>query len=359
MSPPNGHACGPELALPPANKHHRPLDTHAAAQMSHSEHPYATLSPETVLDAIETLGFHSDGRILALNSYENRVYQIGLEGQTPVVAKFYRPERWTDDQILEEHAFALELAGHEIPVVAPLIHDRVSLHHYAGFRFAVYPRQGGRAPELDDADNLRWLGRFLGRIHAVGMSRPFVARPVLEPESFGVEPRRFLLQQGMIPPHLESAYSSLTNDLLERIVARYGEAGPLRYLRLHGDCHPGNILWTENGPHFVDLDDARMGPAVQDLWMLGSGDRDEQAVKLGALLEGYTQFCDFDPRELVLIEPLRTLRIMHYAAWLARRWGDPAFPQAFPWFDTPRFWEDHVLSLREQLALLDEPMLEL
>lgn len=327
--------------------------------MSEPEHPYARLSPETVLDAIESLGLRCDGRILALNSYENRVYQIGLDSAEPVVAKFYRPDRWSDGQIREEHAFAIELAGHEIPVVPPLIDNRTTLHRHDGFRFAVYPRQGGRPPELDNTDNLRWLGRLLGRIHTVGAGRAFAERPVLEPESFGFESQRFLIAQGLIPPHLENAYSSLTSDLLDRILTCYERIGPFRYLRLHGDCHPGNVLWTDDGPHFVDLDDARMGPAVQDLWMLGSGDREEQTIKLAALLEGYRQFCDFDPRELALIEPLRSLRMMHYAAWLARRWADPAFPQAFPWFGTDRFWEDHVLSLREQLALLDEPALEL
>jgi Ser/Thr protein kinase RdoA (MazF antagonist) len=239
-----------------------------------------------------------------------------------------------------------------------LIYGQTSLHRHAGFRFAVYPSQGGRPPELDDLDQLRWMGRFLARIHTVGASRAFAARPVLEPESFGAESRRYLLEQGLIPAHIETAYESLSRDLLDRIDARYRELGRLRYLRLHGDCHPGNVLWTDDGPHFVDLDDARMGPAIQDLWMLGSGNREEQIIKLGALLEGYTQFGEFDRRELGLIEPLRSLRIMHYAAWLARRWSDPAFPQAFPWFDSPRFWEDHVLSLREQLALLDEPVLE-
>src|SRR5690606_23629969 len=319
--------------------------------------PFYELGPEQVLDAVEAVGFRCDGRFLALNSYENRVYQIGLEEAAPVVVKFYRPGRWSDDAILEEHAFARQLAEAEIPVVAPLAVEGKTLLRHKGFRFAVFPRRGGRWPELSDPDTREWLGRFLGRIHARAATEPFRHRPALDRESHGIEPSRYLLQSGLIPGYLTDAYRTLIDDLLERIAACYARAGDVAYIRLHGDCHPGNILWTDAGPHFVDLDDCRMGPAVQDLWMLLSGDRAEQSLQLSDILAGYEEFHDFDRRELHLIEALRTLRMIHYAAWLARRWADPAFPQAFPWFGSERYWEEHVLALREQAALLDEPPL--
>ena len=323
-------------------------------------HDYADLGPDAVLNAVDAQGFHSSGHLLALNSYENRVYQIGLEGGDFVIAKFYRPRRWSDAAILEEHSFTLELAEAEIPVVAPLADATGNtLFEYAGFRFALYPRRGGRWPDLDNPDNLEWLGRFLGRIHAVGASRPFQHRPMLDIQSFGVESYQFLLEQGFIPSYVEPAYRTLAEDLLDRIIAAYARAGNVRNIRLHGDCHPGNILWTEAGPHFVDLDDCRTGPAIQDLWMLLSGERQAMAGQLSELVAGYELFAEFDPRELHLIEALRTLRMLHYAAWLARRWDDPAFPQTFTWFNTPRYWEEHILQLREQAALLDEPPLNI
>lgn len=319
--------------------------------------PYEGLGPDQVLDAVEAAGFRPDGRFLALNSYENRVYQVGLDDAAPLVAKFYRPGRWTDAAIQEEHAFACQLAGTEIPVVAPLAVDGETLLHHGGFRFALFPRRGGRWPELDDPDTREWLGRFLGRIHALGASARFRHRPVLDRASYGVEPSQYLLSNRLIPPHLTEAYRTLIDDLLRRIEACYARAGKFAQIRLHGDCHPGNILWTDAGPHFVDLDDCRSGPAMQDLWMLLSGDRREQSLQLSDILAGYEEFHDFDRRELHLIEALRTLRMIHYAAWLARRWEDPAFPQAFPWFGTDRYWEDHILALREQLALMDEDVL--
>jgi Ser/Thr protein kinase RdoA (MazF antagonist) len=321
--------------------------------------PYAELGPEQVLAAVESLGFRCDGRLLALNSYENRVYQIGIEDEAPLVGKFYRPRRWSVEAILEEHAFALELAAQEIPVVAPLSLGGSTLHTFSGFRFALYPRRGGRWPELQDADSRMWVGRFLGRIHAVGAVRAFRHRPVVSVAEFGAEPVAYLCQSGLIPEDLLPAYSSLAEDLLVRIRASFARAGQPAQIRLHGDCHLGNILWTDAGPHFVDLDDCRTGPAVQDLWMLISGDRSEQALQLSEIVEGYEEFRDFDRRELNLIEALRTLRMIHYAAWLARRWSDPAFPLAFPWFAQPRFWEEHILSLREQAAALDEPPLQI
>ncbi len=325
---------------------------------SHTPPPYDALTPDLLLNALEGIGLRCDGRLLALNSYENRVYQVGIEDDTPVITKFYRPARWSPEAIQEEHDFAHELLEREIPVVAPLRDaSGKSLHEYAGFLFAVYPRQGGRWPDLDRREERVWMGRFLGRIHAVGMSRRFEHRPRLDVDSFGREPRDFLLQQNIIPDYLLGAYHSLVDDLLDSIARRFEALGPVRNIRLHGDCHPGNILWTDSGPHFVDLDDCRMGPAIQDLWMLLSGDREEMAQQLGALLEGYQDFADFDYSQLGLIEPLRTLRIIHYAGWLARRADDPAFQQAFPWFYGPRYWEEHILALREQAAALDEPVI--
>lgn len=319
--------------------------------------PYATLTPDTVLNALDSIGLHSDGRLLALNSYENRVYQIGMEEGPPLVAKFYRPARWPDAAILEEHAFTLELAEREIPVVAPLVIDGRTLHPYEEFRFAVYPRRGGRAPELDDPNTLEWMGRFIGRIHAVGALKTFQHRPTLDIASFGVAPREFLLNNNWIPPDLVAAYRSVIDQALESVRHCYARAGAVASIRLHGDCHAGNVLWTDDGPHFVDFDDCRMGPAVQDLWMMLSGERADRARQLADVLAGYEDFYDFDTRELHLIEALRTLRLIHYSAWLASRWEDPAFPIAFPWFNTQIYWQDRILELREQIALMDEPPL--
>ncbi len=320
--------------------------------------PYAGLTPETVLDALQLAGLRGDGRLLALNSYENRVYQVWLEDGGSVVAKFYRPQRWSDAQILEEHAFVQELAAREIPAVAPLALEGATLNAHAGYRFAVFPRRGGRTPELEDRETLRWLGRFIGRIHAVGATRAFAARPALDPETFGREPRDWLLEQGFVPADLREAWQSAAALALEGVARCFERAGRLRAIRLHGDCHAGNVLWTDAGPHFVDFDDARSGPALQDLWMLLSGDRAAMAQQLGLVLEGYRPFFEFDRRELYLLEALRTLRLLHYSAWIARRWDDPAFPAAFPWFNTQRYWQDRILELREQIALLDEPPLE-
>jgi Ser/Thr protein kinase RdoA (MazF antagonist) len=317
-------------------------------------HPYAALTPDVVVDAVEALGHVCDGRILALNSYENRVYQVGREEGGPVVVKFYRPGRWSDAAILEEHEFALELAAAEIPVIAPDLRDGRSLFRHEGFRYAVYRRAGGRWPELGTRDDRQWMGRFLARIHAIGRTRTFRHRPRLDWRVLGRDTADYLLDSGWIPAHLEVAYESLADDALALVAQRFEEAAPLRTLRLHGDCHPGNVLWTDAGPHFVDLDDCMTGPAVQDLWMLLSGRAQEMRIQLDDLLDGYQEFADFDQREVMLIEPLRTLRIMHYAGWLARRWDDPAFPRAFPWFLEPKYWEQHVLNLREQLAAMEE-----
>jgi Ser/Thr protein kinase RdoA (MazF antagonist) len=329
-----------------------------------SEQPYQRLTPDLILDAVESCGYRCDGRQYPLNSFENRVYQAWLDDGTVLVAKFYRPQRWSNETILEEHAYARELAAREIPVVAPLVDAKgKTLHECGGFRFALFPKQAGRAPELDDPDTLRWLGRFLGRIHAVGALTNFKHRPLIDIASFGDAPARFVVENGFVPDDLTDAYEAIVRDALERVAQCYARAGTLRNIRLHGDCHAGNILWTDNeneqGPHFVDLDDCRSGPAVQDLWMLLSGDNAAMSVQFSHVIGGYREFCDFNPGELALIEALRTLRMIHYAGWLASRWHDPAFPASFPWFNTQRYWQDQILALREQCSAMDEPPLEL
>lgn len=340
-------------------------------------HPFETLTPDVVLDALDSVGLRGDGRLTALSSYENRVYQVQLEDGSAVVAKFYRPERWTDAQILEEHAFAAELMAEDIPAIGPLVLGGHTLHHFGGFAFSVSPRRGGRRPELDDSEVLEWIGRFLARIHTVGARKPFATRPALDVPSFGTEPVQWLLAHHQVPLDVQSLWQCTAETAIKKI-AGYAyfsgasgtnntqvdgmQAHGIRSLRLHGDCHPGNILWTPTdvatsagpGPHFVDLDDARMGPAVQDLWMLLSGDRAQRSRQLGILIDGYEEVRDFNRDELVLIEPLRTLRLMHYSAWLARRWSDPTFPTNFPWFGSSDYWQGQVQMLQEQLEAMEE-----
>ncbi|MBK7001682.1 MAG: serine/threonine protein kinase [Rhodoferax sp.] len=338
-------------------------------------HPFEALTPDVVLDALDRVGLRGDGRLTALSSYENRVYQVQLEDGSAVVAKFYRPERWSDERIQEEHDFAAELMAAEVPVIGPLKLMDASLHHFGGFSFSVSPRRGGRAPELDDGEVLEWIGRFLARIHTVGATQPFVSRPRLDVQSFGVEPMQWLLEHDKVPLDVQSAWTKACRGAID-LVSTYAalteangqncaDKSGITILRLHGDCHPGNILWTPTdaalaagpGPHFVDLDDARMGPAVQDLWMLLSGDRSQRTRQLGALVDGYEQFRDFNRAELVLIEPLRTLRLIHYSAWLARRWDDPTFPANFPWFGSSDYWQGQVQMLAEQMeAMQEEPL---
>jgi Ser/Thr protein kinase RdoA (MazF antagonist) len=317
--------------------------------------PYADLTPDGVLNAIDAVGLRCDGRLLQLNSFENRVFQVGLDDGSQCVAKFYRPRRWSDAAILEEHAFTLELAAREIPVVPPLAFDGATLQHRDGQRFALFARQGGRPPELERPETLEWLGRFLGRIHAVGAGAAFASRPALDPRSFGREPRDFIVGGNWLPAGLRPAWIGIADQALDAVDLAYQRAGQIETLRLHGDCHPGNILWTDSGPHFVDFDDSRSGPAIQDLWMLLSGSEDEMRAQFAALLRGYEMFRDFDDREKQLVEALRTLRLLHYSAWIARRWHDPAFPAAFPWFGSERYWQDRILELREQVALMQEP----
>ena len=304
--------------------------------------PYASLTPDLVLDAVSACGLWPDGRLLALNSYENRVWQVGLEDSQPVIAKFYRPDRWSDAAIIEEHTFAQELADAELPVVAPLVFNGQTLLHHGGFRLALTPRRGGRAPELESADQLQWLGRLIARMHVIGARQPFVHRGRLDRDTMVQQPMRAVLDAALLPASLATNYRAAAIRLDAAIAARMEALGPIRQLRLHGDCHPGNVLWTDAGPHFVDFDDARTGPAVQDLWMLAS---DERAME--AVLEGYQQFRDFDHAELALIPALRAMRQLHYAGWIAARWDDPAFPAAFPFAAESRWWEQHIADLHE------------
>jgi len=319
---------------------------------------FAELTPDAFLSALEDQGFRCDGRLLPLNSYENRVYQVGIEDDVPVIVKFYRPNRWTDASILEEHAFSAELADRDIPVVPPMVVDEDTLLTTNDFRFAVFPRRGGRSPELDDLDALEQLGRLVARIHLVGDQSDFKERPLMDLDTYLFEPSQFLLEEDFVPPELVANYESAVAAIEQSINACAERAGEVEWLRLHGDFHPGNVLTDGERFHIVDLDDCRMGPSVQDLWMFLSGDANEQQVQLGALLDGYEQFRRFDATELHLIEALRSMRLVHYAGWLGRRWEDPAFKVAFPWFNTTRYWEEQILTLREQIAAMQEPPLQ-
>lgn len=319
--------------------------------------PYSDLTPNCLLDAVDSLGMRTDGRLLQLNSFENRVYQVWLEDGSQLIAKFYRPGRWSDEEILEEHEFSFELAEREIPVVPPLLLNGKSLHHWEDHRFSLFLKQGGRSPELEREETLEWLGRFLGRIHAVGASKKFQARPTIDLDSFGIKARDFLIAGEWLPIELRRAWTSVVDQALDFVASTYERVGEIELLRIHGDCHPGNILWTVDGPHFVDFDDSRNGPSIQDLWMLLPGAQDGDPSQLTALLRGYETFREFNDKELHLVEALRTLRLIHHSYWIARRWTDPAFPLAFPWFGSIRYWQDCILELREQVALMQEPHL--
>ncbi len=323
-----------------------------------SEHPYDQLTPDFVLDAVESIGLETDSRILSLNSYENRVYQVGIEDGLPLIAKFYRPFRWSKEAIIEEHQFTQRLLEQDISVISPLKINDTTLHDYKGFSFTLFPRQGGHAPEVDCADTLFRIGRNIGRIHQVSGQQLFQHRKTLSVDEWAIQSQNFLLSENFIPSSLIEAYKTLSDDIIQKIVTIWKRTS-FNPIRLHGDCHLGNILWRDELAHFIDFDDCMNGPAIQDIWLLLSGDRTQQTQQLVEIIEGYEEFCDFDPRQLNLIESLRTLRMMYYAAWLAKRWSDPAFPMFFPWFNTERYWSDHILELREQLAILDEPPLQL
>ncbi len=317
--------------------------------------PFDSLDPGAVFSAAESIGIEPSGRLFALNSYENRVYQLGDEEGALWVLKFYRPARWSDAQIAEEHEFTFELAAAELPVAAPLRRDGVSLFEHRRLRFAAFPYLAGRAPELDDRDTLTLLGRTLARMHGIGARARFRHRPALNLDRFGVRAREQVIASGFLPDALREQYARVSEQVIGRVRQSFDAFGPLPALRIHGDCHAGNILWRPTGPLFVDLDDCMSGPRIQDLWMFLAGDAASQQSTWAALMEGYELFGELDFAELTLVESLRSLRILHHSAWIAHRWHDPAFPRAFPWFADARFWERHIADLLEQLAAMDDP----
>ncbi len=332
------------------------MDNTQETETSLNAHPFDRLTPDFILNAVDHYGYVSDGRILALNSYENRVYQIGIENNEPIIAKFYRPERWSDEQILEEHKLCAELIDQELPVVPPLEINNETLFQYGDFRLAMYPRKGGHAPELDNLENLYTMGRFLGRMHTVGARTAFQCRPTITCKHYGHESAA-LIEEKFIPDHIRLSYQAVVAEILKLIDEIYCDENISEHIRVHGDCHVGNILWRDDAPHFIDFDDSRMAPAIQDVWMLLSGDRVRQTAQLNEIADGYNEFSEFPLQQIKYIESLRTLRIMYFSAWIAKRWDDPAFPRAFPWFNTTQYWEQHILDLREQLGELNEPAL--
>ncbi len=319
---------------------------------------YQALTPDLILDAIESIGIFPESGLLALNSYENRVYHFRCDDGKKYVVKFYRPERWSNEQIIEEHTFSYEIAEAEVPLALPLTINNQTLHTFKGFRFALFPSMGGRSFEVDNLEQLESVGHFIGRLHQCGKHKNFDYRPAYTPQTLGDESIAWLKQSGHIPSSLETAFFTITEQVLDKSKSIWNKQSPAEF-RLHGDLHPGNILWTPDGPGFVDLDDARSGPAIQDLWMMLTGDRAQRLVQLEILLEAYEEFCDFDTKELALIEPLRAMRMLYYNAWISRRWNDPAFPMHFPWFNSERYWEEQILAFKEQLAALNEEPLSL
>lgn len=317
---------------------------------------FTSLSPDLVLDGVESTGLVADSGLLALNSYENRVYQFHDENNVKYVTKFYRPQRWSQQEIQEEHDFAFELIEHELPIVAPLKFDGQSLFNHHGYYFAIYPCRGGRIFEVDNLEQLEWMGRFVGRIHAVASEKSFAYRPTFSQEESLFNARDIIKNSGFVPQYIHQSFFTILEQVVELAAQQYQ---PDNNIRLHGDCHAGNILWTDDGPHFVDLDDCRMGPAIQDLWMMLSGDRSQQILQLDTLISGYDEFFEFDTKQFSLIEPLRAMRVTNYMAWLCKRWQDPAFPHSFPWFNTQKYWEEQVLMLKEQLSALQQPALSL
>ena len=319
-----------------------------------SNQPYYKLDPALILNAIESVGYRCSGSLSALNSFENRVYQVGIEDEEALIAKFYRPNRWSDLAIIEEHQFSAELFSHEIPVIAPLVAENgQSLHSFEDFRFALFPRKGGRTLELDNLEQLEWMGRFIGRLHAVGATRNFQHRIHLDIDTYGHLPYKFLQENNFIPVELAAEFHATIEELLKKSREIINQVGTVNYLRLHGDCHAGNVLWHDGGPQIVDLDDCLMGPAIQDLWMLLGATSQDTELYLQSILRGYRSFYDFDRREIKLIEVLRSLRMLHYCAWLARRWEDPAFPINFPWFNTRPYWLDQLKDFKNQVAVLE------
>ena len=313
-----------------------------------SEFSFSRLDPGLILDAIESTGLRVESGLLALNSYENRVYQFIADDNQRFVVKFYRPDRWSQAQLLEEHEFAEELASHEVPIVAPLSFGGKTLHEYQGYSFALYPSVGGRQFEVDNLDQLEWMGRFIGRIHRVAQGKAFQHRPAFTIQSHLLEPRGTLTSSKLVPQHLEEAFFTILDQVISTTQQLYNND---LNIRLHGDCHPGNILWRD-GPTFVDLDDCRSGPPVQDLWMMLSGDRSQQLMQLDTLVAAYEEFNSLLSSQFGLIEPLRAMRMVHYMAWLANRWEDAAFPRAFPWFASDKYWEQQNPGLKRTVCRL-------
>lgn len=320
---------------------------------------FTSLSPDLILDGIETLDILPDSGLLALNSYENRVYQFHDQNRVKYVTKFYRPQRWSQAQIQEEHDFALELAEYELPVVAPLVINGESLFQHKGYSFALYPCRGGRTFEVDNLDQLEWMGRFLGRIHAVSAQKNFTYRHTINTQEMLNDARTIIKNSGYVSASLDLAFFTILDQVAALAGEHFNQHNTGAQIRLHGDCHAGNILWTDSGPHFVDLDDCRQGPAIQDMWMMLSGDRQQKLLQLDTLLTGYEEFYSFEHQELVLIESLRAMRVVNYIAWLCNRWQDPAFPRNFPWFDSEKYWEQQILILKEQVSALQQPPLSL
>ena len=316
--------------------------------------PFENLGPETILAALESVGFEPNGSLLALNSYENRVYQAQTESLEFYVAKFYRPERWTYEAIEEEHNFSYELLDSDISVVAPIQIDGSTIFDFAGYHFAIFPRQGGHPPNVENKEDLEVLSRSIARIHAIGSKKPFKHREIFSMDRLGTRSREFILGSDFLPPELVEAYASTSHNLLSAIDPSLIES---QQIRIHGDCHMGNVLWRSDISHFVDFDDCLNGPPIQDLWMLLSGERQDQLNQVNTILDAYNEFYDFNPSTLNIIEPLRTLRMIHHAAWIGKRWEDPAFPLAFPFFNSAKYWSDHILTLKEQESkLVEEPL---
>lgn len=320
------------------------------------------LTPDRVLAAVEASGLRCTGRCSALNSFENRVYEVELDTDEPPrnpiarrrVAKFYRPGRWTREQILEEHEFLAELVEAEIPAIAPLAFaDGQTLHETAGIFYSVFPKVGGRAPDEFTQDQLRRVGRLLGRIHNVGAAHPARHRIQLTPETYGRANLEYLLSHGFVPPEYRSRYERAVTGILRVIDPWFREIAPEAVIRVHGDCHPGNLLWNEQGPFFLDFDDMVRAPAAQDIWLLVPGRDTESLRDRDALLEGYEEMRHFDRAMLRLIEPLRALRFIHYTAWIARRWQDPAFPLAFPEFGSHQYWASETDDLEQQMRIIE------
>lgn len=315
-----------------------------------SEFHFAQLTPDLILDAIESTGLYVESGLLPLNSYENRVYQFLASDNQRFVVKFYRPERWSREQLVEEHQFSQELVDDEIPVVAPLRINDSTLHLYQGFHFAIFPSVGGRQFEVDNLQQLEWMGRYLGRIHQVAKQSEFKYRPTMTVEDYLLRPKQRILSSDFIPLHMQSPFSAVLDQVIDECTKQYKVES---VQRLHGDCHAGNILWNQ-GPSFVDLDDCRTGPAIQDIWMMLSGDEGQQNEQLNTLLNGYEEFSEISDCEFALIEPLRAMRMVHYMGWLTARWSDPAFPRNFPWFTSDKYWEQQTLALKEQLSDLQQ-----